>query len=200
MPTGYTANVADGSIVKFSEFAMRCARGMGACVIMRDEPLDAPIPEKFEPSTYHDDRLRELREELGYLDGLSQQERMMECTAEHITKRRDHDRYMHSMTEQRERYEAMLREVREWEPPTDDHVGLKEFMASQLTDSIKWDCSTEHITEPVELSVADWFAAKRDSVLESIEYHEEERSKERNRAEERSAWITELRQSLAVLP
>lgn len=51
MPTGYTANVPDG--ITFEQFVWQCARGMGALVMMRDEPTGAPIPERFEPSDYN---------------------------------------------------------------------------------------------------------------------------------------------------
>jgi hypothetical protein len=50
MPTGYTAAVADGTITEFPDFAMQCARAFGTLVLMRDEPQDAAIPEKFEPA------------------------------------------------------------------------------------------------------------------------------------------------------
>lgn len=45
--------MADNENFTFPEFAMRCARNFGALIMMRDEPLDAPIPEKFEPSGYY---------------------------------------------------------------------------------------------------------------------------------------------------
>jgi hypothetical protein len=37
MPTGYTAAIKDG--ISFEKFVWDCARGMGALVMMRDEPL-----------------------------------------------------------------------------------------------------------------------------------------------------------------
>jgi hypothetical protein len=49
MPTGYTAPIADG--MTFEQFALGCARAFGALVTMRDEPSDAPIPERLEPDT-----------------------------------------------------------------------------------------------------------------------------------------------------
>ena len=36
----------------FKSFAMTCARAMGACVTIRDEPFDAPIP-TIKPSDYN---------------------------------------------------------------------------------------------------------------------------------------------------
>jgi hypothetical protein len=52
MPTGYTAKLYDGD-QKFQDFAMECARAFGALIEMRDEPMNAKIPETFEPSEHH---------------------------------------------------------------------------------------------------------------------------------------------------
>lgn len=48
MPTGYTADVQSGKVTDFAEYAMNCARAFGALVLMRDDPSDADIPERFE--------------------------------------------------------------------------------------------------------------------------------------------------------
>lgn len=64
MTTGYTVDMYEGKEVSFPEFATKCARAFGALVSMREEPLDAPIPEEFKPSSYHVEQLEELRNEL----------------------------------------------------------------------------------------------------------------------------------------
>lgn len=72
MATGYTCDVSDGKITTLRDFALRCARAFGALITMRDEPFDAPIPEKFEPHTdYHDKAIREAREQLEKLSAMS---------------------------------------------------------------------------------------------------------------------------------
>lgn len=60
MPTGYTHGVQDGTVTEFRDFALICARAFGATILMRDDPMDAPIPDEFQSSTYHLDRLKEL--------------------------------------------------------------------------------------------------------------------------------------------
>lgn len=52
MPTGYTSPLYEGKEISFEQFALRCARNFGALVMMREEPLDTPIPEKFNPCEY----------------------------------------------------------------------------------------------------------------------------------------------------
>ena len=67
MPTGYTSIIEDKPGLTLREFALRCARGMGACIMQRDDDMDEP-PKAPEPSDYHleagkaaESRLRELR-------------------------------------------------------------------------------------------------------------------------------------------
>lgn len=71
MPTGYTADVASGKITSLRDFALICARGMGALVMMRDEPFDAPIPERFEPSVFYKKHLDEAKQELAALRAMT---------------------------------------------------------------------------------------------------------------------------------
>lgn len=40
MPTGYTAIIEERADLSFRDFALRCARGMCACVMQRDDPMD----------------------------------------------------------------------------------------------------------------------------------------------------------------
>src|SRR5438309_7441629 len=68
MPTGYTADVGNGKVTDFATFALTCARGFGALITMRDDPMDAEIPDEFPVDEYamrayiaDSERLNELR-------------------------------------------------------------------------------------------------------------------------------------------
>ena len=65
MVTRYTAIVGEKDDVSLRDFTLRCARRMGALVIMGDQPLDKKIPEEFVPSSYHSESLEKARTELG---------------------------------------------------------------------------------------------------------------------------------------
>src|SRR5437870_4307935 len=123
MPSGYTATLYEGE-QSFEDFVWGCARGMGALVLLRDSP-DAPIPERFEPGTYYATRVADAQLRLDALNGMTADdaERAARTAFESETEyRRAADR---RDAEIRARYEAMLRRVRAWEPPTPDHVGLR---------------------------------------------------------------------------
>lgn len=51
MPTGYTYPVCEGKITEFPDFALSCARAFGALISMREEPMDAPLPDEIAAST-----------------------------------------------------------------------------------------------------------------------------------------------------
>lgn len=194
MPTGYTAGVADGTITTFPEFAMRCARSFGALIEMRDSPSDAPIPDAFEPSTYHRERIAEARAELARLEAMTPEE--IQAGAEEANREamESWERRVREDCETRQRYEAMLTEARAWEPPSPEHRGMKTFMVEQLEESIRYDATKWERPEPE--TPEDWHSDRIAKAARDIAYHTEEDRKERERTAERNRWVRLLRESL----
>lgn len=196
MPTGYTAAISEG--ITFNDFIMRCARGMGALIMMRDEPFDAPIPERFEPSDYHATkqaaaeaamkRLREMSDEEAGSEARQDFERACAANVEAIEK---NERL-------RDQYETMLAQVKAWNPPTADHHGLKKFMIEQITGSIDFDCDTSYYRQNAHerLSATAWREAKLAEAQRDYDYHSAEHRKEVERTESRNQWLKLLRESL----
>ena len=83
MPTGYTADVADGKITEFTEYALQCARAFGACIMLRDDPVSSEIPE-FEPSDYSAKELAEAEKDLSQFLAMNESQRRELHEAEHI--------------------------------------------------------------------------------------------------------------------
>jgi hypothetical protein len=196
MPTGYTANIAKG--ITFEQFVMQCARAMGALIMMRDEPLDAEIPERFEPSDYHVKKLEELRKEQAVVANMGTEDTNIQAKKEY---EKECDQRKNTILEHKGlqvKYEAMLREVNNWVPPSSDYNKFKSFMIDQLTRSIKFDCNTEYYTNnlPVELTGVNWWIKEKTRIDKDILYHEKENAKEIERTEGRNQWIKQLRDSL----
>lgn len=195
MPTGYTSDLYEGIDQTFPEFALTCARTFGALILMRDDPLDAEIPDEFAPGDYYVKALDKTRSEYNRLITLSVEEAQAEADrlanewirarAEEEAKRLDRER----------RYGAMLAEVEAWTPPTSEHQGLKDFMVQQLTESIRFDCSTYERTSP-ERDGLKWREEAINKARKDIEYYATEHAKEVERAASRTAWVQSLRQSL----
>jgi len=198
MPTGYTSRIADG--ISFEEFVMSCARGMGALIMMRDEPMDAPIPERFEPSDYHEKKLAEAQAELDRLKKITIDEADKQASIEFMEELDRHDKAMQNKAELRQKYESMLAQVNAWHPPSQDHEGFKKFMIEQITGSIEFDCDESHYIEnpPMRMSAVDWLNKKVANAFRDVDYHRKGRDEEIARTEGRNIWIKKLRDSLVI--
>lgn len=198
MPTGYTAGVADGTITTLRQFALLCARGMGACISIRDEPFDTPIPERFEPSSWYADELRGAEARLAELDAMSPEARELAAEAAFGSA---HAEWVKRQVERREqfvRYQAMLAEVEAWET---DAEGIRDFMLEQLRTSIDFDCRyaespPPYDPEPAKLTAGEWWRVEVDEALRKITSARKSLSEEVARVEGRNGWLKRLRESL----
>ena len=197
MPTGYTCAVQTGEVTDFPTFAMQCARAMGACVTMRDDPQDKAIPEKFEPDNYYAKQIVEAEARIKALQAMSGLEKQSAAEDAYQEKLNRWNANKRRQEEERARYEAMLTKVRNWLPPTKDHTGLQEFMVQQLESSIKFDCGYEQ-EPPKEITPDEWYAAETDEAFGCLERSQRYQREEVLRAAERTDWIKSLRHSLAT--
>lgn len=202
MPTGYTSFIADG--ISFERFALVCARAFGACVIMRDDPINAPIPERFEPDRYHSTRVKECIERLQELSVMSEEEAQASAAQEYEDSVAGYRESINKSRKLKSQYTAMLAQVMAWTPPTPDHQGLKDFMIRQIDDSMHGDCSDEYvrhleqyIADIEKLTADEWKAKSIQDLQKSIAYHSKKQEEENARTASRSEWISQLRASLA---
>lgn len=198
MPTGYTAAVQSGEITELRDFALRCARGMGALVMMRDEPMDAPIPERFEPSRYNADRLAEVQAELDAVTTMSREEAATEADKAYHAGCVAFDKRQIEREKQARQYEAMIAKVEAWEPKAE---GIREFMLDQLRQSLDFDCKPVRADSPFSgkpkrQTGEEWRAAKVEELTRSIAYHAKANAEEIARTEDRNRWLNDLRASL----
>lgn len=196
MPTGYTACIKDG--ISFEKFVMQCARAMGACVTMRDEPSNKSIPDEFKPSSYYIDRLKETKKELNELKKLSLAELEQKARSKYWTELKEKEKAIKKNNKLRQKYNDMLIKVRKWKVPTNEHMGLREFMVKQIETSILSDCSNSYYKEQNIhlLSRQEYFKEQHAKLLKDIIYHSKENIDEIERVAQRNNWIKELRESL----
>lgn len=198
MLTGYTADIEKG--ITFEQFALRCARNFGALIMMRDEPLDAEIPEKFEESSHYREALEKAERALAVIERLTPEECAARANAEHMERAAFARKELEKNNQLRASYEAMLAKARTWEPPSNDHQGLKDFMTSQIEESIRFDCSGDYYQQIMAENALPgdvWKVAKTQELRETIRYYREEVEKERERVAGRERWVRQLRESLA---
>jgi len=206
MPSGYTAPIAEKNLT-FPQFAMLCARAFGACISMRDDPLDAPIPEKVEPmSTYHKEHIAKSEEELKTLlaiktkkDKEAWAKRKLKREIATAKKYKEDDEKKNDMS----KYKAMLEQVRDWTPPTTDHEDFKKFMIDQLDQTIRFDGSgstywsdqLESLKKKLDDPLA-YFNEEVQKARDEVEYHKRHWAEDLARAENATRWLRNLRDSL----
>lgn len=195
MPSPYTYDLYKGKPQTFEQFAMTCARAFVATIMMRDEPLAAPIRE-FEPSTFASDELRRVHERIQKLQAMSPDEIRAAEATEWANLTEQNERWRGEQAARRARYEAMRVEVEAWTPPTAEHVELKAFMADQLRQAIESESFEYDLGERLEPLA--WWAAQVAKANRAVEYFQKEEAAEIARADSRNAWVRALRESLAV--
>jgi len=197
MPTGYTHAVGDGTLTDFTEFAWRCARQFGPLISMRDEPINAPVPERFEPNDRYRKELEESKAKLAAIESLTDSAANIEAELAHRQSYFQWHKRRSRRLITKQRYEVMLRKVSEWHPPSADHAKLKDFMVEQLTSSIDWDCNGEDTDpEPQQVSGHTWKSDQIRYLKQRIETLEREHAADVERTETRNDWVRLLRESL----
>ena len=195
MPTGYTADVQSGKVTDFAEFAMNCARAFGACIALRDLPKE-PIPDEFKSRTHNAVWAEQARAELQALLEMTPSQIAEACESDYQSRLKSHRETQERNRVELRRYTDMLAKVEAWNPPTADHVELKQFMLEQLRDSIKFDI--HEFDEPKRETVADWQIARVSDLRKTIARNERCQREEDDRTASRNEWIAELRKSLTA--
>lgn len=205
MPTGYTAPVQDGDITDLADYALTCARGFGAMVLLRDSDQSLEATRRYveeqsyaEASGYYVDALRKSRERLTELRSMTDEQALAASRAAHDAVVEGNQRSERKRVAELARYEAMIEKVEAWEPPTEDHVAFKQFMLDQLRESVKFDCRPFSMPAP-EVSLA-WRDEEIEGELRNIQRYEDAIEKEAERNAGRIGWVTALLDSLEGVP
>jgi len=197
MPTGYTSKIYNGEKVTGKEFIMTCARAFGTLIEMRDEPMNAQIPEELKVDTYHEKQLEHSNQELNNYKNMSIEEARKLVDESYENKVEENKKYYDEKLELKNRYEKVLAEVEQWKLPSPEHQNLKDYAIRQLEESILFDCGhIEDYAKEVKKETPEEYIQKQiDSCLWNIEYHQKEWDKEVKRTNERNLWIKQLRDS-----
>jgi len=194
MPTGYTAEVSNGTTTSLRAFAMRCARAFGALAHMKDDPNDAPINVQRNGC---DAELRDAEAHLAMMREVSDKWLESSIARRHLEAIEFEERYHRNVTVVRARYEAMLEKVTAWDapPPLRD---LREFMLKQIRESIEWDCPAPRpVRIPERPTVAAFRAKEIAAAEERLAAARVRHAEEEKRLSASRKWVADL---LAALP
>jgi hypothetical protein len=194
MPTGYAAAIADG--ITFPEYALRCARAFGALIEMRDDPMDAQIPDEFKVSDHYDKEIQADRKRLKEIVDASDETLDIISEAAYRSAKDSYEKMVSDRLVLKEKYEKMLAEARAYVPPTKDHVEFGKFMVQQIEESIKFDCSIIYLDAPKKQSAKEWRQAEVEKISQHLAYYVKEKNAAIKRAKDRSEWVRQLKASL----
>ena len=202
MPTGYTSYIKDGKITSGKEFLKLCTRAFGIAVDLKDESLDVPTPNHFEPHPYY---------EKAYKDSLVSREKAYSMTLEEvkediISKYNDNkgrvEKILEEYKDEDKKYLKVREEVEKWTPPTPEHENLKKFCLEQIDMSLntslyKW-CE-EDINKELDTSddaIRKYIDILRDNADEKLKRAYKNWQEELRIVEEKNLWMKQFLDSL----
>lgn len=193
MPTGYTAGIEDG--MEFKEFALSCAKAFGACVTMREDPQDKPIP-LFKEEPYYKERYEKAVKELAKYEKMTLDEANKLLEKEYKEEVKSNTEYSDNKRKLHDKYVKVYKEVLRWEPPTDEHVGLRNFMMNQIKESIRFDCGNYEPDVVIKKNAQQWLYDKIEECEKEVSYCMEKWKEETKRVADRNLWVKQLKESL----
>lgn len=201
MPTGFTAPIYDGDDITFEQFANSCLRNFGIYLRFEGKYPNLSryeIPDKIYPSDYYKKRYEEAKAE--YEKHLANPKTKEELEVEYLS-------YVNEVIKENEdrqkenealknRYNAMLSKVRKWTPPSKDYEGIKDFMESQLIDSLDFDCSHVYVEDIVPKD--EWIQKRinRSDLVKSMKRSLEDYNKAVVAAEKDTQWLKTFSESI----
>lgn len=204
MPTGYTADIVEGKVKTFKDFAKRCIRAFGATIHMRDEPLS----KKYEPrkaDQYYIDRVEECEEELIKLKNAGDQFFIDKIRSGLNSDYAYYSNRIKEIQEVRARLDSILEEAEKWVPPTEDHVEAKKFMINQLEETIRYDGDADYYVDELEKiktkleSPIDVLKIRYEMIAdaeEELERARERLKEETDRCEDSNKWAEQFLKSI----
>lgn len=201
MPSGYTAGIQNGTINNLNDFIWTCARGFGAFITQKDD-FDEPPILKEKPYPYYKNQVKKSLNEKQKYNEYTEDDWQNEYSKYVKTQLENINDNIKEKEELKEKYENILKQVKDWIPPNEDFYELKSFMIKQLEESINFDCETSFWEEQknkilnlnVEIYKQDTINNIEESLLSSKRYYKEEVE----RVKSRNQWKQQLIESIGL--
>ena len=193
MPTGYTYRIEEDPEFTFEHFVWVCARAFGALMEMRDEPLDAPIPESVGLDAYDTEATKEAEKELALAKAFTLEEAEKRAAEEYQTALVEWAEDTRKQDAIRLRYAAIRARAADWDPPTSDHENLKKFMLEQIDESTRYVYEPQ---KPVELTGVQWLDIRLKCAQDSLRHAKERLKKGKQQVTKANTWVKVLRESV----
>lgn len=201
MPTGYTEEILNGKVKTFPDFAKICMRAFGATIHMRDESFDKPYEPRI-PSDYYQNNIDRIKNVLKEAKSLSDEEIVNNKVDEILKNKEYYTKKIAEIKINKIKLESILKEVEKWIPPTEEHVGFKNFMIQQITDTISGDCNTKYYDDDLfelEKIIIDPKKIRKDMIdtaKKELVRYTKSLKEELGRCNESNKWVEVLLKSI----
>lgn len=197
MPTGYTCRIIDSKKpLTLHQYALLCARAFGACVEMRDDSLDVPIPEDgFKVSSYHQDEKIKAKRRLSKLLKMTPKQIAAFNAREKVKAIKSYERIIKKYEQEDKRLNDMRAQVMRWSP--DEGLRpLKNFMLQQIDVSLNGPSQYAQNGLASAKAKNDYYTDAVEQAKNNIQYHDKHYQDDVRRNDERNQWLRSLRNSL----
>jgi len=154
MASGLTAGIEDG--MSFEEFAKNCMLQFGACYYLRDTPNKEINLDDIKVDSYYFDDLNKTLDEIEDIEAAIDifNNNVIEYYTIELSKEiKDSIKYYEKCISDKKslkiNYENMLKEIEKFNN-IEETKNFKEFMITQITDSIRWDCTPGYEEKELE--------------------------------------------------
>lgn len=200
MPTGYTAGVMDGTITEFKDYAFQCARDFGALVMLRDDPITPDIP-TLKVEGYYLAEVKRSEKEVERLSIMTSKQIEAEFLKYKAREIKYHTKGIKDQEKTRKRYLKMLEEAKKFVAPTDEHVEYRDFLISQLEESLNWDCGSNYHQEQLakvkrKKSAKAWHREVLAAEKSGLKYARKSLKEETDRVKSRNDWLNQLKKAV----
>lgn len=195
MPNGYTAPIYEGEEITLRDFLVRCSRGFGVHVTMRDDPLDKEPPKAYEPDIKrYDESIAKAHEELAEVQQWTEDEAAKAAEVDYQERRKAHEESVANRQAMRNRYDDMIEQVQGWSPHP-ELQDMKDGILGWLHESRRFDCGSDY-DEPLRLTGEAFKEQRIESLRKNIEWDEKFRREELERVASRNAYLKKFWESL----
>jgi hypothetical protein len=199
MATGYTQKILDGATPR--EFALECARAFGALIEMRDDPMGLPIPAELEDqdSERYKSIIEKAQKRIKHVKKMSLARAAKHAQNDYDNAKNYHTAGIQEKAENCFKLAKVMAEVASYTPPTPDHENYKEFMLTQVAETVDWDGNPEHHTKELAklrvLSPQEWKAKQIERAQWDVDYYTKQLNEHQERHAGRNQWLQDLHRS-----
>lgn len=203
MPTGYTIYIENEKITTGKEFLKLCARAFGIAFDLKDEPLSVPTPTHFKPDPYYKERYDRALEKLNTANNLTFDEAKNQMKDAFEKRISEYKCYTDKENAMNEKYAKVRKEVEEWNPPTEDHQGLKKFALEQIDMCVTkqeyidgYFEKSKEVFDDSDEAVEKYISENIQLCKERLDRAYENYKAEIKRANEKNEWIKKFLESI----